>query len=137
MSNLVYIGPAEQHPDVTEALASAVIAPRIVMVLTSGQFALAGAAAVSPVYIADRNVLGELTDSYAIGDTVQGFRPKSGEYYALTLAASQTIVKDGPLKTDATGKLVAQGGTGNILCYADQAVTTGSGVTAEIRVYFA
>lgn len=137
MSNLVYVGPAEQHPDVFEALASAVIAPRIVMVLTAGEFALAGAAAVSPIYVADTNILGEVTDTYAIGDTVQGFRPKSGEYYMLTVAASQTIAKNGPLKTDATGKVIAQGGTGNIIAYADEAVTTGVGVTSPIRVYFA
>ena len=136
MSNVVYVGPAEQHPDVFEALAAAAIAPRTVMVLTAGAFAVAGAAAVSPVYIADTNVLGELTDSYATGDTVQGFRPKSGEYYNLTLAASQVIAKNGPLKTDAIGNLVAQAGTGNILCYADEAVTT-TGSTAKIRVYFA
>lgn len=135
MSNLVYIGPAEQHPDVFEAPASEAISPRQVMVLTAGEFALAGAAAVSPVYLAGCNILEEVTDAYAIGETVQGFRPKSGEYYELQLAASQTIAKNGPLKTDASGNLIAQGGTGNILCYADEAVTT-TGSVGSIRVYF-
>lgn len=135
MSNLVYIGPAEQHPDVTELLASATIAPRQVMVVTAGAFAVAGADQTGVVYFADRNVLGELTDTYASGDTVQGFRPKSGEYYELTLAASQTIAKDAKLTTNASGQLVALGAGTNVIAYADEAKTTGVGVTAGIRVY--
>lgn len=135
MSNLVYIGPAEQHPDVTERLASATITPRQVMVITSEEFAVAGADQTGVVYFADRNILGELTDTYAAGDTVQGFRPKSGEYYELTLAASQTIAKDAKLTTNASGQLVALGAGTNVIAYADEAKTTGVGVTAGIRVY--
>lgn len=134
MSNLVYIGPAEQHPDVTEALASEAISPRQVMVLTAGEFALAGADQGGVVYFAGNDILEEVTDAYADGDTVQGFRPKSGEYYELQLAASQTIAKDAPLTTDASGNLVALGAGTNVVAYADEAVTTTASV-GSIRVY--
>ena len=134
MANTVYIGPAECHPDVSELLASESITPGSVLVQSSGEFALAGAAEAGLVYFALENILGDVSDAYAIGDTVQGARPKSGEYYELTLAASQTIAKDAALKTDASGNLVAQGGTGAIVAYADESVTT-SGSVGKIRVY--
>ena len=134
MSNTVYIGPAESHPDVTELLASEAITPGSVMVVTSGEFALAGADQGGVTYFALENILEEVTDAYAIDDTVQGGRPKSGEYYELTLAASQTIAKDAALTTNASGNLVALGAGSNTVCYADEAVTT-TGAAGKIRVY--
>lgn len=134
MSNLVYVGPAESHPDVFEAPASAAIDPRTVMVLTGGEFAKAGADQAGVVYFADANVLGEVTDAYAKDETVQGFRPKAGEYYTLTLAAGQTIARDAALTTDASGNLVALASGDNVIAYADEAVTTTSSAGA-IRVY--
>ncbi len=134
MSNTVYIGPAECHPDVTEMVASETITPREVLVASSGEFAIAGADAAGVVYFALENILGEVTDTYATGETVQGARPKSGEYYELTLAASQTIAKDAALTTDASGHLVALGAGENVIAYADEDVTT-TGSTGSIRVY--
>lgn len=134
MSNTVYIGPAECHPDVTEMPASEVITPREVLVVTSGEFAIAGADQGGVVYFALEDILEEVTDTYAVGATVQGARPKSGEYYELTLAASQTIAKDDALTTDASGNLVALGAGSNTIAYADEAVTT-TGATGSIRVY--
>lgn len=134
MSNTVYIGPAECHPDVSEYPASEVITPREVLVVTSGEFAIAGADQAGVVYFALEDILEEVTDTYAVGATVQGARPKSGEYYELTLAASQTIAKDAALTTDASGHLVALGAGSNTIAYADEAVTT-TGATGSIRVY--
>lgn len=134
MANTVYIGPAECHPDVSEFVASEAITPGSVLVTSSGEFALAGADAAGVTYFALENILEEVTDAYAIGETVQGARPKSGEYYELTLAASQTIAKDAALTTDASGNLVALGAGTNTIAYADEAVTT-TGSTGKIRVY--
>lgn len=134
MSNTVYIGPAECHPDVTEMPASVAISPREVLIESSGEFAPAGADAAGVVYFALENILGEVTEDYIAGETVQGARPKSGEYYELTLAASQTIAKDDALTTNASGNLVALGAGSNTIAYADEAVTT-TGATGSIRVY--
>lgn len=135
MANTVYIGPAEEQPDVVELAASEAILPGQFMVVTSGKFAQAGAAEAALTYIALENILGEVSEAYAADDTVQGARPKSGQYYSCVLAASQTISAVGtPLKTDASGNLIAQGGTGAIAAYADEAVTT-TGATGRIRVY--
>ena len=134
MSNTVYIAPAECKPDVTELTASASILPRQVLVESSGQFALAGADQGGIVYFALEDILGEVTDAYAVDATVQGARPKSGEYYELTLAASQTITKHHALTTDASGNLVAIGAGSNPIAYADEAVTT-TGSAGSIRVY--
>lgn len=134
MSNLVYIAPACDKPDVFEAPASVAISPRQVMVLTAGQFALAGANQSGVLYFAGNDILEEVTDAYAVGATVQGFRPKSGEYYELQLAAAQTIAKGAALTTDASGNLVALGAGTNVVAYADEAVTT-TGSVGSIRVY--
>lgn len=134
MSNKVFIGPACKKPDVQERLASEAISPGEVLVETSGEFALAGADQAGVVYFAGCNILGEKSDAYAIDDTVQGYRPESGQYYELTLAASQTIAKDAALTTDASGHLVALGAGSNTIAYADEAVTT-TGSTGVIRVY--
>lgn len=134
MSNTVYIAPAECHPDVTELPASEAISPRKVLVTSSGEFAVAGADEGALTYFALENVLGEVTDAYAVGETVQGARPKSGEYYEMSLAASQTIAKDAALTTNASGDLVALGAGSNTIAYADEAVTT-TGSAGSIRVY--
>jgi hypothetical protein len=135
MANTVYLGPAECHPDVTEFAASEIITPGSVMVVTSGGFALAGADQAGVVYCALENILEEVTDAYAIGDTTQGARPKSGEYYELTLASAQVATKDAALTTNASGNLVLLGAGTNTVCYADEAVTT-TGATGKVRVYF-
>ncbi len=134
MANTVYLGPAECPIDVTELLGSEVITPSTVLVATSGEFAIAGADQAGIVYVALENILGEVTDTYAIDETVQGARPTSGEYYQLALPASQTIVKDAALTTDASGNMVALGANDNVVCYADETKTS---VAADvIRVYF-
>ncbi len=134
MANTVYLGPAECPVDVTELVAREAITPGSVMVVTSGEFALAGADQGGVVYCALENILEEVTDAYAIGDTVQGARPTSGEYYQLALAASQTIVKDAPLTTNASGVAIALGANNNVVCYADETKTSVGATT--IRVYF-
>lgn len=135
MSNRVYIGPAEHKVDVKERLASESILPGQVMVQTTGfEFELAGADEAGLVYFAGNNILGERDEAYPVGETVQGYRPASGEYYELVLAASQVIAEDAPLTTNASGNLVALGAGTNVIAYADEAVTT-TGAVGQIRVY--
>ncbi len=134
MANTVYLGPAECPVDVTELVASEVIAPGTILVETSGEAALAGADQGGIVYVALENILEEITDSYAADDTVQCARPTSGEYYQVVLAASQVAVKDGPLTTNANGELILLAANDNVVCYADETKTSVGATT--IRVYF-
>ena len=60
MSNTVYIGPAECHPDVTELPASEAILPRQVLVANAGNFDLAGADQGGVVYFALEDILEEV-----------------------------------------------------------------------------
>lgn len=135
MANRIYIGPAEKKEDVLELPAAASILPGVIAVRSSGQAAAAGAALAADVefFVVDANVLGEITEAYATGDTVQLLRPTSGEYYYVRLAASQTIAAGNGLTTNSSGLLVAES-TNHALFIADEAVTTGSGVTSFIRV---
>ncbi len=135
MGNRVYVGPAQSKVDVKEKPAAVAILPGQVVRLNAGAFTLAGANQSGLVYFAGDNILGERNQAYAAGDTVQGYRPSSGEYYDLVLAASQNIAEDAPLTTNASGNLVTLGSSTSVICYAAEAVTTGAGGTGVIRVY--
>lgn len=135
MSNLVFIGPAEFKDDVKERPASAAILPRTVMTQTAGKFGPAAAKVTGVVYIADKQIHGMIDEAYAENETVQGFRPSSGEYYDLILAPSQTIDEDEALTTNAAGQVLALAASEAPLCYAEQAVTTTT-AAGVIRVYF-
>lgn len=123
MTNRVYCGPAEFKEDVLELPAAASILPGTVAIRSSGEAAAAGAAVAGEFFIVGNNILGDLADAYAADDTVQLYRPKSGEYYNVRLAASQAIAAGAGLTTNASGLLVAQG-VNPAIVYADEAVTT-------------
>ncbi|NCB06366.1 MAG: hypothetical protein EOM69_12715 [Clostridia bacterium] len=134
MANTIFIAPAGKKIDVTELPAADTILPGTVGVLNNGNVALAGASAAGIKYIVGENVLGEIDQPYSAGETVQCHRPQSGEYYMVRLAASQTIARNAPLATAANG-LVTAAGSNPVVAFADEAVTTGAGQTALIRVY--
>jgi hypothetical protein len=134
MGNRVYVGPAQCKVDVKEKLAAATILPGQVVRLNAGKFALAGADQAGLVYFAGNNILGERNQAYATDETVQGYRPSSGEYYDLVLAASQVIAEDAPLTTNSSGNLIALGAGSNVIAYAADAVTT-TGSVGVVRVY--
>lgn len=132
MANKIYAGPAENKVDVLELLAAASLLPGTVAVRSAGKAAAAGAAVAGEFFVTGTNVLGEIGTAYAADETAQLYRPKSGEYYNVRLAASQSIAAGAGLTTNASGLLVAQGANPAIV-FADQAVTT-TGSTGFIRV---
>lgn len=134
MANTIYRGPAEEKPDVQELPAAAAITPGGIIIKSSGTFTPAGADTSELAYVALENNMCEITEDYAADDTVQGARLKSGQYYYMILAASQTIEVDDELTTDASGHLVALGAGDNVIVYANEAVTT-TGSTSYITAY--
>lgn len=132
MSNRVFVGPAQDKVDVIELAAAATLLPGTVGIRDDGEVKAAGAAVAGEFFFVGNNILGERTVAYSAGATAQCYRPSSGQYYALRLAAGQTIAAGAGLTTNATGLLVAAGENDPIV-YADEDVTT---TTAEgvIRV---
>ena len=123
MSNRVFVGPAQDKVDVIELEAGAEILPGTVSVRDGDEVAVAGAAVSGEFFFVGNNILDERDDAYAVGETVQNYRPRSGQYYALRLAAGQAIEAGDGLTTNATGLLV-DAATDDPIVFADEDVTT-------------
>jgi hypothetical protein len=141
-ANVVFSGPADiVAPLIEEAIIASgqTIKPGNLVIKSSGQYIVHGTAGVGGAYrIANLDVIrnGRVTDTLVAGDTCQAFIPRPGESYNVIVGASQTIAIDSPLTSNANGTLKLATITGAtpdvVLFYAEEAVTTGSGVTARI-----
>lgn len=142
-ANVVFSGPADVvKPIMEEAIIAAgqTIKPGMLVIKSSGQWIVHGTAGVGgPYRVADMDFIrnGKVTDTLTTGDTAQAFIPEVGHTYNVVVGASQTVVVDSPLTSNANGTLKLATTTGAtpdvVLFYAEEAVTTGSGVTARIR----
>jgi hypothetical protein len=90
----------------------------------------------APVLVAKEDDLQGKTidDAYADEDIVFVHRAQKGDKLYLRLAASQTITIGSLLQFNGAGKVKALG-TGKAKFQAAEAVTTGVGETARIKVY--
>lgn len=138
--NKIFVGSVNQNtPETQEFPAAVAITPGQILEHASSEFALyaedGGDEAF--LYIADRNVVDDVDTAYAADDTVSAYKPKSGELYNVRLAASQAVGYDVALTPNGAGFLrIAVVGTDEIVCYADEAVTSGVGENPLIRVKF-
>lgn len=131
-TNKIFRGSAETvKPIQDEALAAANLAAGSLLFKSAGSFALHatdGAGAGVKLYVADLNFLKQedaATSVWASGDTAVAFEPRVGERYNMLVATAQTLVVDSPLASDGDGTLrLGVVGTDDILCYADEAITT-------------
>ncbi len=142
-ANVVFSGPAEVvKPLMEEAIITAgqTIKPGHLVIKSSDQYINHNSAGNAAAYrIADMDFIrnGKVTDTLVAGDTAQAFIPRVGETYNVVVGASQTIVVDSPLTSNANGTVKLATVTGAtpdvVLFYAEEAVTTGGGATARIR----
>lgn len=75
-------------------------------------------------------------DEVALGAGGNAYQINNGDLRTLILAASQTVAKNDKLYIGASGE-VTKTVTGGLIGYAEEAVTTGAGVTAQIAVSMA
>lgn len=137
--NKTFLGSAHRtNPEQFEAAASVAITAGHLCVQAGGELKphdVAGAGGF--VYVAKEPILGEVDYEYAIGETAFTYVPGSKELYQMRLAASQTILVDSALASNGDGTLkLSNGTTDETICYADEALTTGVGVTSLIKVKF-
>jgi len=142
-ANVVFSGSAEiVKPLIEEAVITAgqTIKPGHLVIKSSGQYINHNSAGNAGAYrVADLDFIrnGKVTDTLVAGDTCQAFIPRVAETYNVVVGASQTIVVDSPLTSNANGTVKLATVTGAtpdvVLFYAEEAVTTGGGATARIR----
>lgn len=89
----------------------------------------------APAYAVENDLIGEgIDDDYAIGENCIYRTFAQGSAVNALLAPSQTIAVGALLQSNGDGKLIVAAAADNVVAQAVQAVTTGSGVTARIKV---
>lgn len=144
-ANVVFSGPADKVRPITRDAPIATgetILPGHLVVLSSGEWVgVTTQGGQAGICIADMNVIEQksATEALTAGDNAKAFVPEVGCTYNVVLTASQTIAVGDPLTSSATaGEVeiaVVTGATPDqVLFVAEEAATTGVGVTARIRV---
>lgn len=146
---VIYVGPADgsdSKPLKVEGIATEAIAPGSVLdfaASSAGLELMDDAATVfgKPLMVADKDEARSksVDDSWTINESMVGFRPRSGEVLNVLCVTAQALVRGTALTRSAVtpGALViaATDGTEEILCYADEVVTTTA--TQLVRVVVA
>lgn len=135
----IHLGPARKNdPQVTEANASAAILPGSLVVLTAGEFALAGATTVGKVWIAQENYLMQKGVDVAYTedvDTVLGLEMESDVLYAARIANGVNITAKGVgLTPGASGTLAIAATSDLVVAYSDEIFNNTTGASALLRV---
>lgn len=104
----IYRGGVEENtPQVLELPAAAAgIKAGNIVVRATNTLANAGTGASAYFYVADAPPhMNPLTYSYALGETVFGYIPRSRDVYLVRVAAAQALAADSPLAADAAGRV--------------------------------
>lgn len=135
--NKIFLGPVQKTlPQVQEAPASVAITPGLLLVLSSGAYALAGAATVGKVWIAQDNYLAMkgVDDDYAVDDTCIGMELLPDMLYAGRIANGVNISAKGtPLTPAANGLLAIAGLSDKVIGYSEEVYNNTSGSVQLIQ----
>lgn len=145
---VIWVGPADganQKPLHVEGVATEAALPGAVL-----DFAAAGAglelmddaATVfgKPLMVADKDQMRSksVDDAWTVNENMVAIRPRSGEFLNVLVVTGQALLQGTPLTRSATPgalTIALTDGTQEVLCYADEAVTTTA--TQLVRVYAA
>ena len=135
MANTIFIGPAEQQPEVLERAASERILPGQFVVEVDGEFQLLNDSTGGVVYIALENLLDDTADAYELGDSIQAAKVDSGQYYQSILEGGRSVSYGDPLVVNSASILTHAATGDDVICNADEQKTTDS-ESAFVRVFF-
>ena len=89
----------------------------------------------APAFAVENDQIGDgIDDDYAIGENAFYRTFAQGSAVYALLAPSQTIAVGALLQSNGDGKLIVAASADNVVAQAIEAVTTGAGVTARIKV---
>lgn len=138
MGNKTFLGSVENNqPEQVELPgAAAGILPGNLLLRITDTLKVHDAAAVGGfVYVAKEAPHAKIDTAYLADETVFAYKPASGEYYQMLVATGQTLVVDSPLTSNGAGLLrLAVPATEDVVCYADEAITTVA--TTQVAVKF-
>jgi hypothetical protein len=136
--NKIFLGPAEKtKPQVREAKAAAALKPGRLVVMSSGEFALAGATTISKVLLVQDNYLamkGVDTD-WAQGSTAIAIEMEDDSLYAARIANGVNITAvNTALTPGANGTLVIASTSDLVVAYSDEIYNNNSGSEQLLRI---
>lgn len=135
--NKIFLGPAtEVKPQVQEMIAAASTKPGCLVVVSSGEFALASAATVGKVWIAQDNYLAMkgVDDAWAADSTMIGMELLPNMLYAGRIANGVNISAVGtPLTPAANGLLAIASTSDKVIGYAEEVYNNTSGSEQLVR----
>ncbi|MAN77788.1 MAG: hypothetical protein CML24_11495 [Rhizobiales bacterium] len=136
--NKIFLGPVQKKlPQVREALASVALLPGRLVVMSSGEFALAGATIVGQVLLVQDNYLASkgVDTEWAADSTAIGIEMQSDELYAARIANGVNITAIGtPLTPAANGTLGIASTSDLVVAYSDEIYNNNSGSEQLLRV---
>lgn len=136
--NKIFLGPVDKpKPQVREALASVALKPGRLVVLSSGEFALADADTVGKVWLVQDNYL-QLKDpdtDWAADATAVAIEMEDDSIYAARIANSVNITAVGTALTPAANGTLGIASTGDlIVAYSDEIYNNNSGSEQLLRI---
>lgn len=136
--NKIYAGPAtEVTPQVRELPAAAALKPGRLIVVTAGEFALAGAATVGKIWVVQDNYLAckGVDDDWAQDDTAIGMEFLDQHFFNVRVATGNNVAIGSALTPAANGELALAGASDLVVAYAEEAYnnTSGSGQLVRVR----
>ena len=135
--NKIFLGPFEKpKPQVRELIGDVAITPGTLLVVSSGKWALAGAATVGKVWLAQDNYLQlkGVDTAWTDEETVIGMELLPEFLYAGRIANAVNITAIGtPLTPGASGNLAIASTSDLIIGYSEEVFNNDTGATALIK----
>ncbi|WP_305096470.1 hypothetical protein [Croceibacterium aestuarii] len=129
--NKIFLGPTEKNkPQVREAIAAAALKPGRLVVMSSGEFALAGASTVGQVLLVQDNYLAmkDVDTDWAADDRAVAIEMQSDELYAARIANGVNIAAIGTALTPAANGTLGIASTSDlVVAYSAEVYNNNSG----------
>lgn len=135
--NKIFLGPVDKpKPQVRELLASVALTPGLLVVITAGEWALAGADTIGKVWLVQDNYLQlkSVDEQWAANNSAIGMELLPDMIYAGRIANGTDVAAVGtPLTPGASGLLAVASTEDLIVGYSEEVYNNASGATQLIK----
>ncbi|WP_303763799.1 hypothetical protein [Sphingobium yanoikuyae] len=134
--NKIFAGPVDQNkPQVQERICAASILPGTALIESGANFAQAGAAAATKVYIAQDNYLAQkgVDDAWLANDRIIGMEPLDEQFFNVRVPTATNVARGANLTTNAAGKFVVATTGQRVIMIAEEAYNNTSGADQLVR----
>lgn len=135
--NKIFAGPVtEAQTQVQERVLNGAYLPGTAVVVSSGNFAQAGANEDEKIYILQDNYLAlkGVDTAWASGSTGIGMEMLDEQFFNVRVPTGVNVTQDAKLTTDAAGKFVLATTGQNIIAVSEEAYNNTSGSDQLVRV---